>query len=59
MTKPKLANALNEDDLQWKMTSKYKMWNISLTTDQIIPKLANASNEDDLQWKTIQYLSNH
>ena len=30
MTKTKFANASNEDDLQWKMTSKYKMCNISL-----------------------------
>ena len=28
----------NEDDLQWKTTSKYLMLNISATTDQIFPK---------------------
>ena len=31
MTKPYFVNHLNEDDLQWKTTSKYQKWNISAT----------------------------
>ena len=27
-----------EDDLKWKTTSKYWLWNISATTDQILLK---------------------
>ena len=51
-----------EDDLKWKMTSKYEKQNISATTGQILlkfetyayrtkPKVTKVSNEDDLQWK--------
>ena len=28
MTKPYLVNPINEDDLQWKTTSKYSKWNL-------------------------------
>ena len=36
MIKPKFTNASNVDELLNKMTSKYKKWNISETTDWII-----------------------
>ena len=35
----KIENACNEDDLQWKTTSKYLDWNISASTYLIILKL--------------------
>ena len=38
MIKPYIINRLNEDDLQWKTTSKYEKWNISATTGQILLK---------------------
>ena len=38
LTKSTLKIAWNEDDLQWKMTSKYLKWNISATTDWIFLK---------------------
>ena len=55
----------NEDNLQWKTTSKYRKWNISATTGWIVLKfetLANGirsvctkvSNEDDLQGRQPQ-----
>ena len=34
MTKLKFTNASNEDDHQWKTTSKYQKWNISVTNDR-------------------------
>ena len=34
----KIQNAVNEDDLQWKTTSKYQKLNISATTDWIFLK---------------------
>ena len=33
-----IMNARNEDDLQWKTTSKYLRWNISATADWIFLK---------------------
>ena len=55
----KIKNAWNEDDHQWKMTSKYQKLNILATTDQIFLKLKTScqetkpksKNEDDLQLK--------
>ena len=52
-----------EDDLKWKMISKYEKSNISATAGRILlkfetlaygskPKGTKVSNEDDLQWKT-------
>jgi hypothetical protein len=38
MTKPYFVNPLNEDNLPWKMNSKYKKWNISATAYWIILK---------------------
>ena len=34
----KIKNDWNEDELQWKMTSKYQKLNISVTTDRIFLK---------------------
>ena len=34
----KTKNALNEDDLQWKMASKFQKRNFSANTDQIFLK---------------------
>ncbi len=54
-----------EDDLKWKMTSKYEKQNISATTGWILlkletkdygtkPKGTKVSNEDNIKLKTTQ-----
>jgi hypothetical protein len=58
--KTKIKSAWNEDDLNWKTTSKYKKLNMSATDlPQILnlssgdqTKIKNAWYEDNLQWKT-------
>ena len=62
----------SDHNLQWKMTSNYKKWNILVSTSSVLPefetyafltKLLNFKNtsttEDDLKMIKVEYLSNH
>ena len=62
---PKIQNALNKDDLEWKTTHWLDRPKILNLNQEDQTKIKNAWNEDDLQWRwpkkifKVEYLSNY
>ena len=56
MTKPYFLNPQNEEDLQWKTTSKYKNWNINASTVWIVTYEFLGGNKRNTQRKSRVWL---